>query len=423
LASAISIKKNYDISYDFALKAHNKFSNAIKSIVLFGANVMGEEKVPSSIDIIMILDDRNTKWNDERMAWYRREMSKLVASTKYHKKLSINTVTQSFFYNQMIKGEPIITNIVRYGIPLIDFEEFFNQLKMLLSMDTANSKEDHHSINHRILEHIKEKHHLLNRETKHNSPKDAGTEKEMQKELWQGSIRSRIKNHKIIKHIRDKHHSIRHKIISHIKEKHPLIKHKIKHDLPKDSSIKKEQMQNEPKPTLNKEKQSKKFGIDLYRVAMVIVIIFFVSYVVFFGNILKKNCKNDENCFNQMAAKCSAAKADLLKDENKYEYAIETSIGPNCIINIKLKKMAVGTPADMASKMEGRSMKCTVPRDLLKKNNVNELDNFIDYCSGPLKDSVYEIITNRMYLLFIKNMANITSTVEKDLSKIPSQGL
>lgn len=134
MASASLNKKDYDISYDFAIKAYKKFDKAIKSVVLFGSTAIGKEKNSSDIDVIIILDDCTIKWDEELIAWYREELSKLVASLKYTKKLHINTVTLSVFYDQMIRGEPVIINVIRYGIALIDFGGFFGPLKVLLAM-------------------------------------------------------------------------------------------------------------------------------------------------------------------------------------------------------------------------------------------------------------------------------------------------
>tara|TARA_B100001971_G_C18197420_1_gene542378 strand:- start:418 stop:1188 length:771 start_codon:yes stop_codon:yes gene_type:complete len=127
------MEKRYDIAYDFATKAYKKFQRVIKSIVLFGSTAkhLAEEK--SDIDIIIIVDDCSIQWDQELTAWYRQEMGTLIASLKYSKKLHVNTVTLSAFWNQMITGEPVVINVIRYGIPLIDFGGFFNPLKVLLS--------------------------------------------------------------------------------------------------------------------------------------------------------------------------------------------------------------------------------------------------------------------------------------------------
>tara|TARA_Y100000310_G_C20703085_1_gene831921 strand:- start:533 stop:1303 length:771 start_codon:yes stop_codon:yes gene_type:complete len=127
------MEKNHEIAYDFATKLYKKFQKVIKSIVLFGSTAKHLEKEKSDIDIVVIVDDCTIKWDQELTAWYRQELGTIVASLKYSKKLHINTVTLSAFWNQMLVGEPVIINVIRYGVPLIDFGGFFNPLKILLS--------------------------------------------------------------------------------------------------------------------------------------------------------------------------------------------------------------------------------------------------------------------------------------------------
>jgi len=66
------------------------------------------------------------------IAWYREELAKVVASQSYAKKLHINTVRLTTWWEEMLRGEPVVMNIIRYGEPLIDFGGFFSPLKILL---------------------------------------------------------------------------------------------------------------------------------------------------------------------------------------------------------------------------------------------------------------------------------------------------
>jgi len=123
----------YDIAYDFAAKVYDKFKQVIKSIVLFGSTAKHTQQRRSDIDIIIIIDDATIKWTQELVAWYRQELAKLTGSVKYLKRLHVNTVTLTTFWNEAIVGEPVVINVIRYGIPLIDFGGFFEPLKVLLA--------------------------------------------------------------------------------------------------------------------------------------------------------------------------------------------------------------------------------------------------------------------------------------------------
>ncbi len=131
--STLKLKEEQDIAFDFASKAYEKFGKTIKSIILFGSAVKGKIVKGSDIDIIIILDDCSILWDAELIAWYREELGKLIRANPYRKPLHINSVKLSTWWNEMIRGEPVILNIIRWGQPLIDFGGFFTPLKVLLS--------------------------------------------------------------------------------------------------------------------------------------------------------------------------------------------------------------------------------------------------------------------------------------------------
>ncbi|MAG50132.1 hypothetical protein CL621_00655 [archaeon] len=127
------LQKDYDIAYDFALKVYKKFNKLIKSIALFGSVPKQTAKKQSDIDIIVIIDNCSVDWDQELIAWYREELGKIVARQKYPKEIHINTVTLGAFLQEVMSGDPVATNVLRYGQVLIDFGGFFEPLKVLLA--------------------------------------------------------------------------------------------------------------------------------------------------------------------------------------------------------------------------------------------------------------------------------------------------
>ena len=121
-----------EIAADFATKVSNKFDQMIKSIVLFGSSAKQVSTPDSDIDIIIIIDDVSVRWDEELIAWYREELGKIVSANPYAKALHINTVKLSTWWEDMMKGDPVVLNVLRYGDALIDFGGFFNPLRILL---------------------------------------------------------------------------------------------------------------------------------------------------------------------------------------------------------------------------------------------------------------------------------------------------
>jgi len=133
VASSLKLTKDKEIAYDFATKIYNHLGKVIKSIVLFGSAAKGIAEPRSDIDIIIIIDDCAIQWDEELIAWYREELGKLVRRSNYGKQLHVNTVKLSTWWDEMMRGEPVVINIIRWGEPLIDFGGFFNPLKVLLA--------------------------------------------------------------------------------------------------------------------------------------------------------------------------------------------------------------------------------------------------------------------------------------------------
>ena len=128
----LQLKKETDIAMDFALKVYKIFDKIVKSIVLFGSTAKQTTVSGSDIDIIIIIDDVSVNWDQELIAWYREELEKLIKANPYQNSLHINTVKLSSWWEDILRGDPVVINILRYGEPLVDLAGFFNPLKALL---------------------------------------------------------------------------------------------------------------------------------------------------------------------------------------------------------------------------------------------------------------------------------------------------
>jgi len=128
----LDLKKDSEIAMDFATKTYKKFNKMIKSIVLFGSTTKQTSVAGSDIDIIIILDDVSIKWDQELISWYREELNKILTRNPYKKSLHINTIKLSTWWGDLMRGDPVVVNILRYGESIIDLAGFFDPLKFLL---------------------------------------------------------------------------------------------------------------------------------------------------------------------------------------------------------------------------------------------------------------------------------------------------
>ena len=129
---SLQLKTERDIAMDFAVKVYKRFDKIVKSIVLFGSAAKQTQTLGSDIDVVIIIDDVSLKWDQELIAWYREELDKILQESPYQKALHINTVKISTWWEDLIRGEPVVINILRYGEALLDYAGFFEPLKFLL---------------------------------------------------------------------------------------------------------------------------------------------------------------------------------------------------------------------------------------------------------------------------------------------------
>lgn len=128
----LRLQTDHEIALDFATKAYQKFNNVVKSIVLFGSTVKQSAVPGSDIDIIIVVDDISIKWDQQTIAWYRKELDLILMANPYTKNIHINTIKLSTWWNDLMVGDPVLVNVLRYGEVLVDFAGFFEPLKHLL---------------------------------------------------------------------------------------------------------------------------------------------------------------------------------------------------------------------------------------------------------------------------------------------------
>ena len=132
-------RNDKDIAMEFASQVQKKFDRMVKASVLFGSQARNDSTNGSDIDIVLIIDDAAISWDLELISWYREELAKLIANNSYGVDLHINTVKLTTFWSDLMHGDPVVINILRYGEPLIDYGGFFNPLKSLLIQGRISS--------------------------------------------------------------------------------------------------------------------------------------------------------------------------------------------------------------------------------------------------------------------------------------------
>lgn len=128
----LQLKTERSIAMDFAEKLYRRFDKIIKSVILFGSSAKNSSVVGSDIDIVVIIDDASIRFDEKLIMWYREELGKIVQENPYKKDLHINTIKLTTWWSDLLKGDPVVVNIVRYGDALLDLGGFFDPIKILL---------------------------------------------------------------------------------------------------------------------------------------------------------------------------------------------------------------------------------------------------------------------------------------------------
>ena len=147
-----------------------------------------------------------------------------------------------------------------------------------------------------------------------------------------------------------------------------------------------------------------------------LILLLVLAGISYYFGIIKKNCK-DEECFDDAIKFCSPVKYDRPINNNVYRYEISRSLGENCKMEISLESSSTGTDFETREKLEGKSMKCYIPKVQLYSIDLKEVENLLGYCTGPLKEGIYEIIIKKMYGIILSNLGDILGDVQVSLIK------
>ncbi len=119
------------IARKFAKKVYRELGDFVVALTLFGSSARGERKKHGDIDILIIIDDIHVQLNKDIVETYRIIIAKAVADVD-PKRLHVQTMEWSAFWEYVRSGDPVAINILRDSVALID-TGFFDPLQILLS--------------------------------------------------------------------------------------------------------------------------------------------------------------------------------------------------------------------------------------------------------------------------------------------------
>jgi len=127
------------IAQKFAQELKNELGDFLLSAVLFGSAVRREATEMSDIDVLIISDDVTFQITEALIEGYRIIVEKIIG--KVSTKLHVTSMTFTSFWEYAKAGDPVVVNILRDGVGLMDIG-FFEPLQRLLKMGRIRPSEE-----------------------------------------------------------------------------------------------------------------------------------------------------------------------------------------------------------------------------------------------------------------------------------------
>ncbi len=122
--------EEFEIARKFAKLLYKEFGDLLRAVILFGSVAREKMATEKDIDVLIILDDVRIVLTKELIQTYRIILEKIVAEVD-PRRLHIQTMKFTSFWEYVRVGDPVAINILRYGVALID-TGFFDPLQALL---------------------------------------------------------------------------------------------------------------------------------------------------------------------------------------------------------------------------------------------------------------------------------------------------
>ncbi|MFH0831508.1 MAG: hypothetical protein V1886_01415 [archaeon] len=134
-------------------------------------------------------------------------------------------------------------------------------------------------------------------------------------------------------------------------------------------------------------------------------ILIFLLIAVYLNFFYSRKCA-DESCFNSALSQCKKARFLNIQADSSWLYSIKGQKAGNCIVDVKNIDVKIAE----AELLKGKSMICSLPKGVVVSPE-SELGN----CHGLLKESLQDIILERLHTYIVQNIGQIASELEKPI--------
>jgi len=146
----------------------------------------------------------------------------------------------------------------------------------------------------------------------------------------------------------------------------------------------------------------------------IIIIILFLLIIgsIFYFFLRIPRC-DTSGCFEANAIDCKKSKIVLVEANGSMsEYIIRGREGKNCVLDVKLLRIA-GLSSELRNKFEGKEMRCNIPKNEFSRMRVEKMADNLDYCKGPLREEIYDVVIKKLYKLVVRDMNTVLEEIER----------
>jgi len=134
-------------------------------------------------------------------------------------------------------------------------------------------------------------------------------------------------------------------------------------------------------------------------------ILLFLFVTIYLNFFYTKKC-SDADCFNSALARCKRATFLSEKEDSTWHYAIKGSSKGKCVVDAT----NVWIKLEEAKTVQEKSMTCYMPRGI-----VMQPESDLNECHGLLKESLQDIIIERLHTYIVQNIGQISESITKPI--------
>ena len=137
----------------------------------------------------------------------------------------------------------------------------------------------------------------------------------------------------------------------------------------------------------------------LIRFIPILFILLFIVGIIYYS--YEFDCGESKSCYDRHMESCKRTKLTTYDEGSTFIYQIARSQGGNCIVDITLSSMPEEADEDSQLLFEGKSMTCSIPK------GTEFYTETLPYCTGPLKEAIYELTIQKMYNILAQSLGDI----------------